>query len=211
MKDNRDLFYLKAKNTFPDLQTKLTVNFHQQCTQLKFALVSGSARNLRKSYRGILEKTLQTWIEVDSVGKHVTRSILKINNSFVLGWDHKPQLAEIDFSLVLCFERFFRKNQWKTGPPRILFIYYYLLLLLLLFIYYYFNKYCFCNTCTHVNTFIHMYVHMCTYTYVLMYYFSSWFLIIVNFSALHGKSSLSNAKSMSSADVGMQWNVLLAV
>ena len=111
MKDNRDLFYLKAKNTFPDLQTKLTVNFHQQCTQLKFALVSGSARNLRKSYRGILEKTLQTWIEVDSVGKHVT--ILKINNSFVLGWDHKPQLAEIDFSLVLCFEIF-----WKTGPPK---------------------------------------------------------------------------------------------
>ena len=56
------------------------------------------------------------------MGKHVTRSILKINNSFVLGWDHKPQLAEIDFSLVLCFERFFRKNQWKTGPPRILLV-----------------------------------------------------------------------------------------
>ena len=45
------------------------------------------------------------------MGKHVT--ILKINNSFVLGWDHKPQLAEIDFSLVLCFEIF-----WKTGPPK---------------------------------------------------------------------------------------------
>ena len=34
-----------------------------------------------------------------------------INNRFVLGWDHKPQIAEIDFSLVLCFERFFWKNQ----------------------------------------------------------------------------------------------------
>ena len=36
---------------------------------------------------------------------------LFINNRFVLAWDHKPQIAEIDFSLVLCFERFFRKNQ----------------------------------------------------------------------------------------------------
>ena len=24
-----------------------------------------------------------------------------INTRFVLGWDHKPQIAEIDFSLVL--------------------------------------------------------------------------------------------------------------
>ena len=36
---------------------------------------------------------------------------LHINTRFVLGWDHKPQIAEIDFSLVLCFERFFWKNQ----------------------------------------------------------------------------------------------------
>ena len=43
------------------VKKKLTCNFCQQCTQLKFALVPGSARNLRKSYRGILEKTLQTW------------------------------------------------------------------------------------------------------------------------------------------------------
>ena len=57
MKDNRDLFYFKAKNTFPDLQTKLTVNFCQQCTQLKLALVPVSVQNLGKSYRAIFEKT----------------------------------------------------------------------------------------------------------------------------------------------------------
>ena len=34
-----------------------------------------------------------------------------LNTSFSIGWDHEPQLAEIDFSLVLCFERFFWKNQ----------------------------------------------------------------------------------------------------
>ena len=41
----------------PALKKKLTVNFFQKCTQLKLAPVPGSARNLRKSYRGIFEKT----------------------------------------------------------------------------------------------------------------------------------------------------------
>ena len=47
----------KKKNQFFGPQKKLTVNFSQKCTQLKLAPVPGSARNLRKSYRGIFEKT----------------------------------------------------------------------------------------------------------------------------------------------------------
>ena len=47
----------KKKNQFFGPQKKLTVNFFQKCTQLKLAPVPGSARNLRKSYRGIFEKT----------------------------------------------------------------------------------------------------------------------------------------------------------
>ena len=46
-----------ARNSFSALKKKLTVNFFQKCTQLKLAPVPGSARNLRKSYRGIFEKT----------------------------------------------------------------------------------------------------------------------------------------------------------
>ena len=57
MKDNREVFYFKAKISFSALKKKLTVNFFQQCTQLKLALVPGSVRNLGKSYRAIFEKT----------------------------------------------------------------------------------------------------------------------------------------------------------
>ena len=34
-----------------------------------------------------------------------------LNTSILIGWKKNRQLAEIDFSLVLCFERFFWKNQ----------------------------------------------------------------------------------------------------
>jgi len=50
-------FFTSYKIFFSALKKKLTVNFFQKCTQLKLAPVPGSARNLRKSYRGIFEKT----------------------------------------------------------------------------------------------------------------------------------------------------------
>ncbi len=50
----------KKKISFSALKKKLTCNFFQKCTQPRSTAVPGSARNLRKSYRGILEKTLQT-------------------------------------------------------------------------------------------------------------------------------------------------------
>ena len=46
-----------ARNSFSALKKKLTCNFFQKCTQPRSTAVPGSARNLRKSYRGIFEKT----------------------------------------------------------------------------------------------------------------------------------------------------------
>jgi hypothetical protein len=57
MKDNREVFHLHTKNTFPGLKKKVNCNFGQQCTQLKLALVPVSVQNLGKSYRAIFEKT----------------------------------------------------------------------------------------------------------------------------------------------------------
>ena len=47
----------KKKNQFLALKKKVNRRKFQKCTQLKLAPVPGSARNLRKSYRGIFEKT----------------------------------------------------------------------------------------------------------------------------------------------------------
>ena len=47
----------KKKISFSALKKKLTVNFFQKCTQPRSTAVPGSARNLRKSYHGIFEKT----------------------------------------------------------------------------------------------------------------------------------------------------------
>ena len=47
----------KKKISFSALKKKLTCNFFQKCTQPRSTAVPGSARNLRKSYRGIFEKT----------------------------------------------------------------------------------------------------------------------------------------------------------
>ena len=47
----------KKKISFSALKKKLNCRKFQKCTQLKLAPVPGSARNLRKSYRGIFEKT----------------------------------------------------------------------------------------------------------------------------------------------------------
>ena len=43
--------------SFSALKKKVNCRKFQKCTQLKLAPVPGSARNLRKSYRGIFEKT----------------------------------------------------------------------------------------------------------------------------------------------------------
>ena len=47
----------KKKISFSALKKKFCCRKFQKCTQLKLAPVPGSARNLRKSYRGIFEKT----------------------------------------------------------------------------------------------------------------------------------------------------------
>ena len=47
----------KKKISFSALKKKVCCRKFQKCTQLKLAPVPGSARNLRKSYRGIFEKT----------------------------------------------------------------------------------------------------------------------------------------------------------